>query len=64
MKVKKEQLNVSTYDLQDLVIALISYKPDSVITKADKERLIGTLTDLNNLCSASNDYTLRVTVQC
>ena len=45
------------------MIALISYNPDSVITKADKERLMDTLVDLNNLCSVSNDYTLRVTVQ-
>ena len=63
MKAKKEQLNVSTYDLQDLVIALICYKPDAVITKAEKERLMDTLAGLNNLCNVSNDYTLRVTVQ-
>lgn len=56
------EFNLHTYDIQYLVIALISYKSDSVLTEADIKRLIDNLSMINNLCTKDNNYTLSITV--
>lgn len=57
------EFRLHTYDIQLLDIALIEYKSDDVLTKDDKQRLQDKLTELNNLCTEENDYTLTITVE-
>ena len=56
------EFKLHTYDIQKLIIALIAYKADDVITDDDKKRLNELLTDLNNLCKEENNYTITLTV--
>lgn len=61
----KKEFTISTADLQRMIIALIYAESGSI--KADlppawtmkAEEL---LSDLNNACSAENDYTLKVSI--
>ena len=58
--------NLNTHDIQRLVIALIMYhvyNKDSVITKDDVDRISAKLTELNNMCTKENNYTLKITVE-
>lgn len=57
--------NLHTYDIQDLIIALImrdkENDPDGMAERL--ARMDALLTDMNNMCSPANDYTLTVTVE-
>lgn len=55
------EFKLHTYDIQNLMIALITYKANEIITSEDKKRLNGLLTGLNNLCKEENDYTITLT---
>lgn len=57
------KLKLQTYDIQLLVIALIEYKSNDVLTEDDKQRLQDKLIELNNLCTKENDYTLTITIE-
>ena len=56
------EFKLHTYDIQNLMIALIAYGADGVITDDDKKHLAELLTDLNNLCKEENNYTITLTV--
>ena len=56
------EFKLHTYDIQDLMIALIAYRADNIITDDDKKRLNVLLARLNNLCREENDYTITLTV--
>ena len=56
------EFKLHTYDIQDLMIALIAYKANDIITGDDKKRLNELLARLNNLCREENDYTITLTV--
>ena len=55
------EFKLHTYDIQDLMIALIAYRANEIITDDDKKRLNKLLTNLNNLCKEENDYTISLT---
>lgn len=59
-----KEIKLTTNDLQFTIIALICH--DSHVLRdyeADVERLIDLYADLNKLCEADNDYTIRLTVK-
>lgn len=56
------EFKLHTYDIQELIIALIAYKADDVITDDDKKHLDELLSDLNNLCNEENNHTITLTV--
>ena len=56
------EFSINTYDIQHIVIALIMYKTDDVITKEDIRRLTDKLSEINNLCTEQNNYTLNIKI--
>jgi len=59
----KIEFKLHTYDIQYLDIAMIMYRPDTVIKRDDIERIKNKLSELNNLCTKENNYTINVTVE-
>lgn len=61
------KFKLHTYEIQDLMIAIISaetYDKSFNDVCGDKtERLKNLLTELNNMCSYENNYTLTVSVE-
>jgi len=55
------EFKLHTYDIQYLIIALLDYKADDIITDVDKKRLDELLSKLNNLCKKENNYTITLT---
>lgn len=61
----KKDFTISTADLQRMIIALIYAESGHIKADFPPEWTMKTeelLTDLNNACSAKNDYTLRVSI--
>lgn len=60
----KNNFKLHTYDIQRMMIILISYRDfGEVITEADVERYLDLLGELNNMCSEENGHELYVTIQ-
>jgi len=55
------EFKLHTFDIQYLIIALLDYKADDIITDVDKKRLDELLSKLNNLCKKENNYTITLT---
>lgn len=55
------EFKLHTFDIQYLIIALLDYKADNIITYVDKKRLDELLSKLNNLCKKENNYTITLT---
>ena len=59
------EFDLHTDDIQYLEIGLIYYgvREDSVMPEKDRKRICEMLTKLNNLCTAKNNYTLKIAVK-
>lgn len=57
------QIKLTTEDLQDLIIALVEYRPGRVITEDDIHRLLDLLSDLNRRCTPENGYTITAEIK-
>lgn len=56
-----KELNLHTYDIQYLIIALVNSDGDKVIGDR-REYLMDKLAELNRMCRKENNYTLKITV--
>ena len=56
-----KELNLHTYDIQYLIIALVNSDGDKVIGDR-REYLMNKLAELNRMCRKENNYTLTITV--
>jgi len=56
-----KELNLHTYDIQYLIIALVNSDGDKVIGDR-REYLMDKLAELNRMCRKENNYTLTITV--
>lgn len=54
------EFNLHTYDIQRIIIALISSKS---IEEDNKNRIMEKLEEMNRLCTEENNYTLKITVE-
>ena len=59
MTIKKK---LHTYDIQYIIMALL-FADLGTLTKEDRERLVDSFSELNNMCNSGNDFTLTVTVE-
>ena len=58
------EINLHTYELQDIVIALICSHGTILDEKPEtKRKLIDMFAGLNNLCTVNNDYTISLEVK-
>lgn len=59
------EFTLHTYDIQDLIIALIIRDRDYLDEQAHDrgEKLGALLIDLNNLCNPANDFTIKLKVE-
>ena len=60
-----KQFDITTFDIQRMMISVIVGKTDNHRTIPIEwfDLALGRLTELNNMCRKSNDYTLTITVK-